>query len=83
MNNMFEFCSSLKSIDLSSFNTSNVIDISCMFADCSSLEFINLSSFNTINTTNMEGIFDGCSSLRKKNIKIRNKNDKILDEIND
>jgi surface protein len=36
-NNMFSRCSSLESIDLSSFNTSNVNNMSCVFDGCSSL----------------------------------------------
>ena len=39
---MFRGCSSLQSIDLSSFNTTNVKDMMGMFADCSSLEKRNV-----------------------------------------
>ena len=39
---MFWKCSSLKSIDLSSFNTSNVNDMSDMFSYCSSLKKENI-----------------------------------------
>ena len=35
---MFSNCSSLNSINLSSFNTSNVNNMSCMFYKCSSLK---------------------------------------------
>ena len=41
-NHMFYKCSSLKSIDLSSFNTSNVNDMSFMFSFCSSLKKENI-----------------------------------------
>ena len=78
---MFYECSSLKSIDLSSFNTNNVKDMSDMFFKCSSLESIDLSSFNTNNVTNMSNMFGGCSSLKKEIIIIKNKNDKLLKEI--
>ena len=44
-------------IDLSNFNTNEVIDMNCMFCNSSSLEKINLSSFNTNNVRNMKGIF--------------------------
>ena len=37
MSGMFESCSSLESIDLSSFNTTNVNDTSNLFYGCSSL----------------------------------------------
>ena len=49
MSFMFYNCSSLNSINLSSFNTSNVNNMSGMFSNCSSLNSINLSSFNTSN----------------------------------
>ena len=78
---MFLGCSSLESIDLSSFNTNNVTNMSCMFCKCSSLKSIDLSSFNTNNVTNMSFMFFGCSSLKKENVKL-NKNEKnILREL--
>jgi len=61
---MFYNCSSLKSIDLSLFNTTNVNNMSNMFYDCSSLESIDLSSFNTTNVNDMSYMFCGCSSLK-------------------
>ena len=61
---MFYNCSSLKSIDLSLFNTINVINMSSIFKKCSSLESINLSSFYTTNVTNMREMFSYCSSLK-------------------
>ena len=60
---LFDGCSSLKAIDLSSFNTSNVNNMGCMFYKCSSLESINLSSINTSNVNNMSYMFHECSSL--------------------
>ena len=47
MRGMFSVCSSLKSINLSSFNTNNVNNMREMFNYCSCLESIDLSSFNT------------------------------------
>ena len=35
---MFEGCSSLKSINLSNFNTKNVTNMSSMFTDCKNLK---------------------------------------------
>jgi len=61
---MFYECSSLNSIDLYSFNTTNVKDMSNMFYRCSSLKSIDLSSFNTNNVNNMSNMFHGCSSLK-------------------
>ena len=65
-------CYSLKSIDLSSFNTSNVNNMSYMFSECYSLKSIDLSSFNTSNVKdfNLDNIFYGCKSLNKKILKL-------------
>jgi surface protein len=43
---MFSSCSSLRSIDLSNFNTESVTNMDSIFAECTSLFSINLSSFN-------------------------------------
>ena len=61
---MFRNCSSLKSIDLSSFNSTNVNDMWCMFYKCFSLESIDLSSLNTKNVNNMSFMFFNCSTLK-------------------
>ena len=64
MSNMFNFCSSLTSIDLSGFNTSKVTNMSAMFNNCQGLTSLNLSSFNTSNVTRMSNMFSYCTSLR-------------------
>ena len=63
INYLFSYCSSLKTLDLSSFDTSNVTNMGFMFASCSDLTTLDLSSFNTINVTKMNYMFQGCSSL--------------------
>ena len=77
MSYMFCNCSSLKEIDLSSFNTNQVTDMSSMFEGCSSLEKLNLSSFNTKQVTNMEKMFSGCKSLKEINLSSFNTNQVI------
>ena len=72
----------LQSINLSSFNTTNVKNMSLMFSGCSSLQSINLSSFNTTNVEYMSFMFDGCSSLKKENVKISSYGKKILAQLN-
>ena len=64
MSSMFEGCKSLKSLDLSHFDTKNVESMYYMFKDCESLESINLSGFNTGNVVTMERMFEGCKSLK-------------------
>ena len=44
---------SLTSLDLSSFNTDNVKDMSYMFEYCRSLKSLNLKNFNTSKVTKM------------------------------
>ena len=60
---MFDGCSSLTKLDLSSFNTSRVDDMLGIFYNCKSLEELDVSSFNTRNVINMSLMFAGCSSL--------------------
>ncbi len=57
MKGMFYKCSSLKSLNLSNFDTNNVKHMSFMFCDCSSLIFLNLFNFNTNNVNNMSHMF--------------------------
>ncbi len=57
MGYMFYGCSSLTNINLSNFNTNNVIDMSGLFGGCSSLKDINLSNFNTNKVTDMRAMF--------------------------
>ena len=78
---MFYGCFSLQSINLSSFNTTNVKNMSCLFYGCSSLQSIDLSSFNTTNVKEMYDMFSGCLSLKKENVKIGSYGEKILDEL--
>ncbi|MFT9040247.1 BspA family leucine-rich repeat surface protein [Schleiferilactobacillus harbinensis] len=65
---MFLGCSSLPSLDLSTFNTSQVINMQQMFNSCSSLVQLDLSSFDTHNVTSMAFMFNGCSKLSKLNV---------------
>ena len=78
MSCMFYDCKSLKSIDLSNFNTNNVINMSHMFSDCESLESIDLSNFNTNNVSNIYDMFERID----KNYKGITKDKKINNEIN-
>ena len=51
MSYMFINCKKLSNLDLSSFNTNNVKNMSGMFFDCQNLSNLDLSSFNTNNVT--------------------------------
>ena len=60
---MFAYCQSLTSLNLSNFNTSNVINMYGMFGECELLTNIYLNSWNTLNVTTMYGMFSECKSL--------------------
>ena len=66
---IFSDCSSLTTIDLSSFNTKKITQFGSsnsangMFCGCSSLTSLDLSSFDTSNAINMYYMFGECSSL--------------------
>ena len=61
--NMFVFCNNITEIDLSNFDTSDVINMSYMFKDCERLEKLHLSYFSTRNVTNMDYMFYNCKNL--------------------
>ena len=60
---MFGNCESLISLDLSTFNISQVTDISHMFAYCYKLTSLNLSNFNTSKIERMFQLFHKCQLL--------------------
>ena len=64
MSYMFNRCSGLSSLDLSSFNTEEVTTMDWMFSSCSSLTSLDLSSFNTANVGYMDNMFSYCSGLK-------------------
>ena len=60
---MFNNCSLLSSIDLSSFDTQIVTNMACMFYKCPSLTSLNIVNFNTKEVNYMHYMFFNCSSL--------------------
>lgn len=68
ISDLFYGCVSLKYLDLSDWDTSNVTDMSGLFNGCNSLGYVDLSSFNTSKVTDMSYIFSGCSSLQEIDI---------------
>lgn len=61
---MFTKCTSLETLDLSSFNTEKVTDMQTMFEGSTNLRTINLpKGFIGSNVTNLNGMFRGCVSL--------------------
>ena len=61
---MFYKCNKLINLDLSSFNISNVNNMSYMFSGCNSLESLpDISKWDTKNVNDMSYMFCGCNSL--------------------
>ena len=63
MDNMFNGCSALTSLDLTKFNTAKVEFMYHMFKGCSALTSLDLTKFNTAKVTYMNNMFEGCSAL--------------------
>ena len=63
MSNMFNSCTNLINLDLSSFNTSKATNMNNMFSICMNLINLDLSNFDTSNVTNMSYMFSSCSKL--------------------
>ena len=61
--NMFNGCSSLTSLNMSGWDTSNVTDIRYLFNDCSNLHNINISGWNLSALTQKTNMFSGCSYI--------------------
>ena len=68
MNQMFFDCTSLTSLDLSNFDTSQVTEMFGMFYSCSSLTSLDLSYFDTSQVIDMGYMFSYCSSLTSLNL---------------
>ena len=65
---MFAGCKALKSLDLSTFMTSDATSMERMFYQCEELENLNISGFYTANVTNMSYMFAECPKLKKLNL---------------
>ena len=75
---MFQECSSLTDVDLSSFNTENTINMNSVFKKCKSLNKIDISNFVSTNVTDMDSMFYECNYIEKRNVKTQDK--KIFQE---
>ena len=62
---MFSGCSKLKSLDLTNFDTSDVVDMSYLFLECRTLDSLEVGSFNTEHVTAMPFIFCGCANIKE------------------
>ena len=76
MHDMFNGCENLTKINLSSFKTQQVKNMSNMFSLCRNLNCLDISSFNFIRVKNFSSMFSGCDEL--KEIKIKKKAEDII-----
>ena len=60
---MFQRCSSLTTLDVSSWDVTNVTYMDSMFYGCSLLTTLDVSKWDTSSVTNMNSMFRDCSSL--------------------
>ena len=65
---MFLWFTKVKDIDLATFDTSEVTDMSQMFKYCKNLTSLNLSNFNTSNVVKMPRMFEYLTSLITLNV---------------
>ena len=68
MQEMFNACSKLTSLNLSNFNTAEVTNMSYMFKSCKALTSLDLTNFNTEKVMDMQGMFWECSDLTSLNL---------------
>ena len=76
---MFNYCSSLKELNISNFNTNKVKDMENMFSDCSSLENLNIYYFNMDALTKKTDMFYGCKD--ELIIKIKEQHEYLDEEV--
>ena len=68
MGYLFNQCGSLSSLNLSNFNTQNVIDMNFMYFSCGMLEYlmINPKKFRLDNIIDMKYMFYECFSINNR-----------------
>ena len=59
---LFNYCRSLTSLNLSNFNTRNVTNMGNMFDSCSGLTSLDLSKWDISEGTIITNMFKGCSN---------------------
>ena len=64
MDQMFQFCTNLKSVDFSGFNTAKVTNMSRLFLGCENLAYVLVGeNWNTTSVTKSAGMFEDCKNL--------------------
>lgn len=60
---MFDGCTNLEALDISTLNTPNIIDLSYMFNNCTNLKTIKTGIVQTPELKYINSMFNGCTSL--------------------
>ena len=68
ISSLFMNTNTLKEIDLSGLETSEVISMDNLFSGCVSLEKINLNNLDTSNANSMKSMFKDCNKLKELNM---------------
>ena len=68
MDNLFDSCSSLTSVDLSGLDLGKVTQMRNMFAICTSLQSVDMHDLNTANLKLFSNVFNCCESLTGVNM---------------
>ena len=68
MESMFQGCSGLTGMNISTLNTENVTTMESMFQGCSGLTSINISNNNMKNVETLTSFLNGCSGLTSLDI---------------
>lgn len=62
---MFCYCTSLESVDVSNFDTSSVTNMNCMFEKCEALVTLDLRTFDMSKVTTMQNMFNKSTALKE------------------
>ena len=63
MEGVFDHCTEIRELDLSSFSATHAINVGKMFAYCTNLREVNLSRFNPRYAIDATGMFFRCENL--------------------
>ena len=77
--NLFDGCTALTDLDISSLRTPKVNNMQFLFEDCKSLTSVDLSHFDTSYVTNCRGMFSGCTGLTEIDLSSFRTGDKNVD----
>ena len=66
---MFWGCNALRSIDVSSFDTSKVTDMGYMFAGCWNVSSLEITNFNTSKVKKMDRMFGDCTNVTSLDVR--------------